>query len=98
MFRGLSFTQLETFHWAARLGSFSATAARLNTTQPAVSARIQAVETAFGTPLFDRTGRLPKLTAKGSELVLHVERVMALGEAFESAVGSQETVSGLVRV
>ena len=30
---------LETFLWLARLKSFNATAERLNTTQPAISAR-----------------------------------------------------------
>ncbi|MEJ0071570.1 MAG: LysR family transcriptional regulator [Pseudomonadota bacterium] len=98
MFHGLSFTQLETFHWAARLGSFSAAAIRLNTTQPAVSGRIRGIETALKLSLFDRTGRLPKLTAKGQELAAQVERIMALGEAFESLVGPQAAIAGLVRV
>ncbi len=98
MFHGLSFAQLETFHWAARLGSFSAAAVRLNTTQPAVSGRIRGIETALKLRLFDRTGRLPKLTPAGRELAAHVERIVALGEAFESAVGPQETIGGLVRV
>jgi DNA-binding transcriptional LysR family regulator len=98
MFHGLSFTQLETFHWAARLGSFSAAAVRLNTTQPAVSGRIRGIEAALKLRLFDRTGRLPKLTAEGRELAAHVERIIALGEAFESLLGPQETIAGLVRL
>ena len=98
MFHHLTMKQLETFFWAARLGSFSAAAARLNTTQPSVSVRIRDMEAVLHVPLFDRTGRMPRLTSKGRQLAAYVERVVALGEEFDSALGRPDTISGLVRV
>jgi DNA-binding transcriptional LysR family regulator len=42
---------LETFLWLARLKGFSATAERLNTTQPAISARLRTLEQELGVDL-----------------------------------------------
>jgi len=39
---------LETLCWIARLGSFTAAAERLNTTQPAISKRVKELEEAIG--------------------------------------------------
>ena len=49
--------QLQAFLEAAALGSFRRAAAALNTSQPSVSARIQALEAEMGVPLFHRTAR-----------------------------------------
>ena len=49
--------QLETFYWAARLGSFAKAASHLNATQSAISMRIQEMETRLGIALFDRSQR-----------------------------------------
>ena len=46
--RRLSLTNLETLCWIARLGTFTAAAERLNTTQPAVSNRVKELEQAIG--------------------------------------------------
>ncbi len=98
MFQRLTIKQIETFHWAARLGSFSATASRLNTTQPSISIRIRDMEEILRVTLFDRSGRLPRLTPKGRELAAHVERLVALGEEFDRLLGQPDIISGLVRV
>lgn len=98
MFRHLTIKQLETFYWVARLGSFSAAASRLNTTQPSVSVRIRDMEKLLQLTLFDRGGRLPRLTPKGREFAGQVERIMALGEEFDHLVERRDRISGLVRV
>jgi len=98
MFQRLTFKQIETFYWASRLRSFSATAARLNTTQPSVSIRIRDMEDTLRVALFDRSSKLPTLTPKGREVAAHVERVIALGEEFNRLIGRPDTISGLVRV
>ena len=51
----MNLRQLETFFWAARLGSFAKAAQRLNATQSAVSMRIQEIENRLNTVLFDRS-------------------------------------------
>ena len=45
----MNIRQIETFFWAARLGSFAKAALRLNATQSAVSMRIQEVESRLNT-------------------------------------------------
>src|SRR3546814_14165126 len=48
----IAFYHLETLLWIARLGTFAAAAERLNTTQPAISARVRELENHLGTVLF----------------------------------------------
>ncbi|QOT82486.1 LysR family transcriptional regulator (plasmid) [Cupriavidus basilensis] len=64
----MTFKQLEAIYWVAQLGGFSQAALKLHTTQPAVSKRVQELEDAFGTPLFDRSLRSARLTQKGEEM------------------------------
>ena len=58
----VSLYHLETLLWIDRLGTFSAAAERLNTTQPTVSARMRELEQRLGTALFRREGRAMSLT------------------------------------
>jgi len=44
----LNYKRLETFVWVASLGSFRKAAERMHTTQPAISARISALESELG--------------------------------------------------
>lgn len=61
----MTFKQLEALFWIVQAGGFSQAAVRLHTTQSAVSKRVHELEEMFETPLFDRTQRSAKLTAKG---------------------------------
>ena len=63
----IDFRNLETFFWVAKLGSFRGTAEKLNTTQPAISARIAQLEASLDVLLLNRDGRRPTLTVKGVE-------------------------------
>ena len=60
---------LETLMWIDRLGTFAAAAQRLNTTQPAISARVREIEDQLGVALFQREGRRMVLSARGRRLV-----------------------------
>ncbi len=64
---------LETLMWIDRLGTFAAAAQRLNTTQPAISARVREIEEQLGVPLFQREGRRMVLSARGRRLVQATE-------------------------
>lgn len=55
--RRLSLYHLETLLWISRLGTFAAAAERLNTTQPAISARVRELESRLGYAIFQRAGR-----------------------------------------
>jgi len=68
----ISLRQLDALCWIARLGTFERAAAKLNTSQSAISKRIQELEASTGLSLFDRSQR-------GARLTEHGEQVLALG-------------------
>jgi len=95
--RTLNVVNLETACWIARLGSFTAAAERLYTTQPAVSARIRELESSLGIKLFLRQGRGVELTIEGREFIRHVEPLLRkLEELSESTKRSAD--AGVVRI
>ncbi len=98
MLRGLTLKQIESFYWTATLGSYTAAAARLNTTQPAISNRIREFEQALCTGVFEPGLRQPRVTAQGREVLAVCEQFLQLGQALEQVAGGERSVGGLVRV
>lgn len=94
----LDLRNLETFLWVSRLGGFRAAAERLNTTQPAISARIAILERDLGARLFDRRARRVLLTAKGSELIDYAERMLQLRADMLGAIGDPASLRGRLRL
>lgn len=94
----LTLKHLEALYWVSRLGSFTAAAERLHSTQSAISMRIRDLEEALAQELFDRTARNARLTAKGQELVGYAERVLDLIEEIKARIGDPAIVSGVVRI
>lgn len=88
--RKLSLTNLETLCWISRLGSFTAAAQRLNTTQPAVSRRVKELEDALRVTLFQRQGRKMELTIQGRDLV---NRAQPLLNQLDNVVVSLENTT-----
>ena len=70
----ISTRQLRYFVEIAESGSFSAAAERLFVAQSALSRQIKELETLLQTPLFERTARLPRLTA---QLIRQKDRLIA---------------------
>ena len=70
--------QLKVFLAVARCLNFTEAAARLNLTQPAVSAKIKSLESELKTSLFDRLGRQIQLTDVGQYLVQEAEKLVNL--------------------
>lgn len=87
----LAIYHLETLLWIARLGTFRAAAERLNTTQPAISARVKEIEEQLGVDLFRREGRNMVLTARGRALVADFEPLWA---GFERALFKASDFAG----
>jgi DNA-binding transcriptional LysR family regulator len=86
---------LETFAKAAELNSFTAAAKALRLTQAAVSQRIQALEAALGTPLFQRRGGRVLLTDAGQRLYPFSARILALHrEARQEVTGRKAPLAG----
>lgn len=94
----LDLKNLEAFVWITRLGSFRAAAGRLNTTQPAVSARIAQLEKDLGGALFNRESRRVTLTLKGMELLAQAERMLALQAEILKGVAESGNLRGLIRL
>jgi len=91
MLEGVTIEQLRTLRAVAEEGNFSAAARKLGRVQAAVSQSIDRLEAQLGLRLFDRTGRVPVLTAHG-------EAVAAAAAKVEDGVGAlDELVASLKR-
>ncbi len=90
--------QLVAFDLVARDASFSRAALSLGLGQPAISARIQALEESVGGTLFVR-GRNIRLTALGESFLPYVRRALeVLREGAEASRLAQEGQRGAVRL
>lgn len=94
----MNMRQIETFYWAARLGSFTQAAERLGATQSTVSMRLQELERDFGAALFDRSQRTARLTPKGRELVAYAEEMLRLSAEMRERMSGTEALPGIVRL
>lgn len=94
----IAFYHLETLLWIARLGTFGAAAERLNTTQPAISARIRELEGNLGVRLFRREGRAMTLTPAGRRLVRESEPLWAGFQGVLLNCSDISEASGIVRI
>ena len=72
----LTLDQLRILVAVSETGSFSAAARRLGRVQSAISQAVQALETALGTPLFDRSGKTPVLNETGKVILADAERIL----------------------
>lgn len=90
----LDLGRLRTFRLVVELGSFSAAAARLGLSQPAVSSQVRELERNLGTRLLERLGRRVGTTAAGAELLRHAGAIETAVQAALEAVG--EHASGEV--
>ena len=94
----ISIYHLETLLWIDRLGTFSAAAERLNTTQPAVSARMRELEQRLGSTLFRRDGCTMSLTPAGRKLVNDCTPLLRDMQLALLGSGGFNEASGVVRI
>lgn len=94
----VSLYHLETVLWISRLGTFAAAAERLNTTQPAISARVRELENQIGYALFQRAGRNMALTVRARQLVKEWEPLWASIERTLLQDSELSGASGTVRI
>lgn len=88
MLEGVTIEQLRTLRAVAEAGSFSAAARKLGRVQAAVSQSIDRLEAQLGLRLFDRSGRLPRLTKHGEAVVLAAAKVGGEVDALDQLVDS----------
>lgn len=94
----ITIKQIEAIFWVARLGSFDSAADHLNTTQSAISKRIQDLETRYGQPLFDRSRRSAQLTPMGEELVALASSLLNQRDAMLQRLESPENLQRKLRL
>ncbi|MBT8163133.1 MULTISPECIES: LysR family transcriptional regulator [Arthrobacter] len=90
----MTLAQLEAFVAAATGQTFTAAAAELGMSQPAVSDLIRRLEGEFGAPLFNRSGRSLVLTAAGEELLPYAEQTVFSAKQGTEAVNALLSLGG----
>ena len=83
----ITLKQLEALYWCAKLQSFASAAHRLHTSQSAISKRVAELEQVVGQPVFDRSRRTPKLTARGEDLLEGAEQMLGLRDSMLTSLG-----------
>jgi DNA-binding transcriptional LysR family regulator len=100
MLEGVTIEQLRTFRAVVEAGSFSAAARKLGRVQAAVSQSIDRLEALIGLSLFDRSGRVPRLTQHGEAVAAAAARigadVAALDELVQALKSGAETALRIV--
>ena len=94
----MTFDQIKTFLWVARLGGFRRAADRLNLSQPAVSTRIANLEQELRVPLFERGAGDLVLTKHGALLLSYAEQMLFVEEEIKQRVANPSETEGLFRV
>ena len=95
----LSLQQIRCFCAAVELGSFTAAAAALRVSQPAVADQVRKLEQALGTELFIRGGRGVVLTDAGRAFAEHATRSLRAVEDAADSVGELTALrSGTVAI
>ena len=103
MLDGVSLDQLRTFIAAVDEGSFSAASRKLLRSQSVVSETVGNLEDQIGVPLFDRSGRYPKLTPAGIVLLADARGIITAVDMLKArakgmAVGLEPELSIVVDV
>jgi DNA-binding transcriptional LysR family regulator len=96
--RGVDSDALRAFVVTVREGSFSAAAAALGLSQPAVSRRIARLEAALGTPLLERRRPAVTPTRQGLRVLEFAEGVLAGWDALRRELADGRGVRGTLRV
>ncbi len=89
---------LLTFIKVAQLQSFHAAAQALHASQPAISARIVALEETLGVKLFVRDKGGTRLTSRGQQLLPYAEKLLAVYHEMKNQIHDDSPEKGLVRV
>lgn len=94
----MTFDQIRTFLWVARLGGFRKAAERLHLSQPAVSTRIANLEDELRVPLFERGPGTLVLTKHGTLLLSYAEQMLFVEEEIKQRVANPSETEGLFRI
>ncbi len=95
----MDFDQIVTFLEVAKQGSFSRAGHKVFRSQPAVSAQIRQLEIEYGERLFDRVGKVIKLTPAGEVLSEYAQRLITLrNESLRAVADQRQTPRGVLAI
>jgi DNA-binding transcriptional LysR family regulator len=94
----MEITQIETFLAVASLGGFHRAAETLRVTQPAVSARVKALEESLGVELFVRSPKGLTLSDAGRTLRPHAEQLLRMAAVARQSVHQRQSASGPLQI
>ena len=89
---------LLTYSKVCEAMSFSKAADQLGYAQSTVTTQIAQLEDELGVRLFDRSGKRIRLNAKGQELLLYANRLIALASEAKANVSDAKTPRGSLRI
>ncbi|MBU8897173.1 LysR family transcriptional regulator [Corallococcus sp. M34] len=91
--------QLETFRTVARTLNFRRAAEQLHYAQSSITEQIQGLESDLDVALFDRTGRVLRLTEAGARLLSYADQMLALAEEARTALQEHDSeLSGTLTI
>ncbi|HWK67502.1 MAG TPA: LysR substrate-binding domain-containing protein [Rhizobiaceae bacterium] len=93
----LDLDQLQTFITIADTGSFTRAAEEVHRTQSAVSMQMRRLEERIGKPLFEKDGRMNRLTEEGDRLLSYARRMLRLNRETLAAF-DESSLEGQVRI
>ncbi|WP_130802446.1 LysR family transcriptional regulator [Acinetobacter ihumii] len=94
----MNFKSIENFYWVVRLNSFNKAALKLNTTQPAVSQRLNSLEQELGVKLLERTSRHLQLTEKGRIVYEYAEKYIQLNHDLLTDLSEKNAIHSTIRL
>lgn len=94
----MNLKNLEAFYWVVTLNSFNKAATKLQTTQPAISQKITAIENNLGFKVLDRSSRQIKATHKGMTLFKYAEKFMRLETDLVAELTESQYLTGTIRL
>lgn len=96
--RGVNLKNLEAFYWVVTLNGFNQAAIKLQTTQPSISQKINAIENELGFKVLDRSTRQIKATHKGLTLFKYAEKFMRLETDLVAELSESQYLTGTIRL
>lgn len=95
----MKYTQLRSFHFVARAGSFTGGAKLLNVSQPTVTEQVRDLEETYRIALFNRYSRQVRLTSVGRSLFEITQRLFGVVDETEAFLkAANEHGAGHIRI
>lgn len=94
----ITIKQIEALYWVHRLGSITAAAEKLHTSQSAITKRIADLEESFSVKLIECTHRNAALSAKGLEVYQAGKELLKQRDAVVSKLTEKRALTGSYRI